>query len=68
MLDQLRKLGLVVEINDGKVILREDFFAAKEGVPLTPEQAKLLVHLNMKLIAFSIKIVSHWCDGEYEEL
>jgi Insertion domain in 60S ribosomal protein L10P len=67
MLDQLRKLGLVVEIDDSKVILREPFNAARQGEPLTPEQAKLLVHLERKLVAVSFRIVSHWCDGQFQE-
>ncbi|CAM9441914.1 unnamed protein product [Chrysoparadoxa australica] len=43
MMEQLRKLGLIVEIKDSKLVNRSKFKMAKEGVPLTPEQAKLLV-------------------------
>ena len=67
MLDQLRKLGLIVEVNNGKVVLRTPFTIATAGEPLTPEQAKILVHLNQKIITFSIRLISCWEGGEFEE-
>lgn len=68
MLNTFRQLGLVVEIDDSKMILREKFIAAKKNVPLTPEQAKVLVHLDKPLINFTIKLECHWNDGKYENL
>ncbi len=68
MLDQLRKLGLTVEIDNGKVLLREEFVAAAKGVPLAPEQCKLLVHMKMPLVRTKIDLVSSWHDGEFAEL
>ena len=68
MLDQLRKLGLVVEIDDGVIHLREPFTAAHANVALTPEQAKMLAHLEKRTVNFSIKMLSYWFDGTYEEL
>jgi mRNA turnover protein 4 len=68
MLDQLRQLGLVVEIDNGQVMLRNRFVAASEGEPLTPEQAKLLVHLDIKMAEFSIQMLCHWNGGNFEEL
>jgi mRNA turnover protein 4 len=68
MLDQLRGLGLVVEVDDGKVVLRNNFVAAKKNVEITPEQAKLLVHLQKPLIKFKIYLECHWSDGSFEEL
>jgi len=68
MIDQLRKLGLVAEIDNGKVMLREEFAVATKGVPLTPEQCKLLTHMKMPLIKFKIDLVSSWHDGEFSEL
>ena len=67
MLDQFRQLGLIAEINDSKMILREKFVAAKKNVPLTPEQAKVLVHLNKPLVDFTIKLECHWNDGKYTD-
>lgn len=68
MLDQLRKLGLVVEIDDTVIHLREPFTAAIAGAALTPEQAKMLAHMEMRTVNFSIKLLSYWYDGTYEEL
>jgi mRNA turnover protein 4 len=68
MLDHLRKLGMVVEVEDSRVILRQAFLAAEKGVPLTPEQAKVLVHMDRKTITFTIKLLCHWSEGQYEEL
>lgn len=68
MLDQLRKLGMVVEVDDSKVILRNTFHAAVKDSPLTPEQSKVLTHLNIKLATFSIQMLCYWSDGTFEEL
>jgi Insertion domain in 60S ribosomal protein L10P len=68
MLDQLRKLGMIVEIDDTVVHLRESYTAATAGVALTPEQAKALAHLDMRTVNFSIKMLCYWFDGTYEEL
>ena len=68
MLDQLRKLGLTVELDNGKISLKSMFIVAANGEPLTPEQAKLLVHMKQPLIAFKINLVSSWCDGNFTEL
>lgn len=68
MLDQLRKLGLIVEVDDSKIVLREPFVASAVGVPLTPEQAKVLTHFGLKTVPFSIKLEARWRDGEFFEL
>jgi mRNA turnover protein 4 len=68
MLDHLRKLGLVVEIDDGILYLREPFTAAAKGVPITPEQAKLLTHMDKKTVDFTMKLLAYWTDGTFEEL
>jgi hypothetical protein len=68
MLDQLRKLGLIVEIETGVVVLRQQFSAATQNIPLTPEQAKILVHLQQPIVRSKIHLDSRWSDGEFEEL
>jgi mRNA turnover protein 4 len=67
MLDHLRKLGLIVELDDGVIYLREPYTAASAGVPLTPEQAKMLVHMDRRTINFTMKLEGHWSDGKFEE-
>lgn len=68
MLDQLRKLGLVVEISNGTMVLKTAFQVSKSGVALTPEQAKVLVHMGKKISVFKVEITGHWYDGDFEEL
>jgi hypothetical protein len=68
MLDQLRKLGLVVEIDDTVIYLREPYTAANAGVALTPEQAKMLTHMDKRTVNFSISMLCYWFDGSYEDL
>lgn len=82
MLNELRKLGMAVEIEDAVVILRwvtflkifririlqsllcdmdrEPFAVMTTGIPLTPEQARVLVKLDRPTISFRIKLVSLW--------
>lgn len=67
MADELRKLGLVVEVADTTLLLRNSFSVATEGSPLTPEQARLLVKLDRKIIDFKIELVSSWSDGKFTE-
>lgn len=67
MLDHFRTLGLVVEVENGKVALRESYVAARLGEPLTPEQAKILTHMKMPIATFTISLNCHWQDGNFEE-
>lgn len=68
MLDQFRKLGVVVEIDNGIIIVKNDYVVASKGKPLNAEQAKLLTHLEVPMSNFKLKLACHWSDGEYEEL
>lgn len=67
MRENLRKLGLVVETEDGKLILREPSYLAKKGQPLTAEQAKLLVKFDIRLSLFTMQLLCRWEDGVFEE-
>ncbi len=68
MLDQLRTLGLVVELEEGVVNLKNRFVCATKGKALNPEQAKMLTHLGKKLGFFTLTPVCYWADGSFEEL
>ena len=68
MLDQLRKLGMIVEIEDSQLLLREPFVGAKDGVALNPEQARVLTHFGKKLASFEIELMCHWTDGKFKSL
>ncbi len=41
-----KRLGLNLEIDDGKLAMLEPFVVCTEGKPISPEQAKLMVRLN----------------------
>ncbi|KAJ8601035.1 hypothetical protein CTAYLR_007966 [Chrysophaeum taylorii] len=65
MVETLRKLGLQVEVKDAALELIDDFQAASAGKPLSPEQAKLLKHLGVKMDTFAPEIVCGWVDGDF---
>ncbi len=67
MVDELRKLGLVVEVEDTQVILRQALTIATAGVPITPDQAKILVKMERKIVDFKINLISSWADGKFTE-
>lgn len=67
MMSELRKMGMVVEVDNGTLVLRENMTVAFEGVPLTPEQAKILTKLDKKLVNFKINLVCRWEDGSFHE-
>jgi mRNA turnover protein 4 len=71
MMEQLRKLGMPVDIKDGKVILRDGLDTwrlCKEGETLSAEKCKLLVHFDVKLADFKVNLVCFWSKGEFEML
>lgn len=68
---QFRKQGLPVDIDNGKVVLRDGmdkYRLCKEGETLSPEKCKLLVHFGIQLSEFRVKLVCRWSDGEFEPL
>jgi len=71
MMEQLRKLGMPVEIKQGKVVFRdglEKYRLCKKDEVLSAEQCKLLKHFGIKLVNFEVKLLCRWSDGEFEEL
>eukprot|EP00611_Tribonema_gayanum_P000818 TRINITY_DN1060_c0_g1_i2.p1 TRINITY_DN1060_c0_g1~~TRINITY_DN1060_c0_g1_i2.p1 ORF type:complete len:244 (-),score=72.82 TRINITY_DN1060_c0_g1_i2:27-758(-) len=67
MMDQLRKLGLQVEVQDSQLWLRKECDMCKKGQALTPEQAKLLTLHDRKISVFKIKLTCRWSEGDFEE-
>lgn len=59
---------MIVEIDDGKVMLRESIKIATAGEPLTPSNAKILEKLGKKTAIFKVQLLCKWEDGEFEEL
>ena len=68
MLNHLRLQGMIVEIEMGQIMLREPFKVAQVGVPLTPEQCRVLKFLDRKLVDFTIQLLCHWRDEIFEPL
>jgi mRNA turnover protein 4 len=75
MVEQFRKLGLPVEVQNGSVVLigKSDHTICKEGETLSAEACKLLVHFGYQLAEFKVKLVCRWSrqdatDGEFEML
>eukprot|EP01080_Neovahlkampfia_damariscottae_P006026 gene6026-10028_t len=65
---RLLKLGVPVELKNGVIHIVKDFVVCKKGDKLTPEQAKILKHLEMEMAEFSMNLISHWnsTDMKYE--
>ena len=67
MVEQFRKLGLPVEVKNGRVAFvggREDWEVCKEGDELSVEQCKILVHMGVKLAVFRIDLLTCWEKNE----
>ena len=72
MVEQFRKLGLPVEVQNGRVGLiggRTEWEVCKKDKELSVEQCKILVHMGVKLSVFKIGLVCRWEkeDGSVEE-
>ena len=65
MIEQLRKLGMMVEVDNGTLVLRNNFQVAVKDKPLSPEQCRVLVHMDIKLCPFAVKLLCVWNDGTY---
>jgi len=68
MVEQFRKLGIPVEVQNGRLILvgKNEHILCKEGDVLSAEACKLLVHFGIKLAIFRVKLICHWSDGAIE--
>ncbi|GKY97527.1 hypothetical protein MPSEU_000710900 [Mayamaea pseudoterrestris] len=70
MMEQFRKLGMPVEIKNGKLLLtdREEWRLCKQGENLSAEKCKLLVHFEKKLSKFKVQLAAYWSKGAFELL
>jgi mRNA turnover protein 4 len=72
MVELFRKLGLPVEVNNGRVSFvggRKEYEVCGAGEVLSVEQCKILTHVGVKLSTFTIDLVCRWekDDGAVEE-
>lgn len=68
MIDELRKLGMVVEADNGTVQLRSKVVVQSSGAAITPEQAKILVKLEKRTVTMKIALVAEWADESFTEM
>eukprot|EP00029_Vermamoeba_vermiformis_P012906 TRINITY_DN7854_c0_g1_i1.p1 TRINITY_DN7854_c0_g1~~TRINITY_DN7854_c0_g1_i1.p1 ORF type:complete len:237 (-),score=47.24 TRINITY_DN7854_c0_g1_i1:35-745(-) len=64
----LRSLGMPTHLVNGVINLRSDYVVCKEGDTLTPDQAKVLKLLEIKMAEFSVSLKCVWHKGEFELL
>ncbi|KAH7575681.1 hypothetical protein ACOSP7_004464 [Xanthoceras sorbifolium] len=62
----LRKQGLPVRLNKGVVELIADFVVCEEGKPLSPESARILRMLGIKMATFKLHLVCRWSPEDFE--
>lgn len=73
MVEQFRKLGLPVEVKNGRVCMNpgiERYVLCKEGQVLSAEACKALVHFGIKLAEFKVSLICRWnsSDGAFDML
>lgn len=71
MVDQFKKLGLPVEVNNGKLILignKEEHIVCNEGQALSAEACKILFQFGIKVSEFRLDLICQWKNnGEFTE-
>lgn len=69
MVEQFRKLGLPVDVKNGRLRLYEDqdgYRLCKEGETLSAEKCKALVQFGIKLATFRVELVCRWSSTDFE--
>ncbi|KAK9122310.1 hypothetical protein Syun_019927 [Stephania yunnanensis] len=64
----LRKQGLPVRLNKGVVELVSDFVVCEEGKPLSPESARIVRLLGIKMATFRLHLICRWSLEDFEIL
>ncbi|KAF3329885.1 mRNA turnover protein 4 [Carex littledalei] len=62
----LRKQGLPVRLNKGDIELISDHLVCEEGEPLSPEAARSLRLLGIKLATFKLNLLCRCSEDEFE--
>lgn len=66
---QLRQLGLPTALKKGIVTLLNDYSVCRKGDTLSPEQARILKLLDVKMADFKIVLKAAWSqDGQFSHL
>ncbi|KAG6531638.1 hypothetical protein ZIOFF_005454 [Zingiber officinale] len=62
----LRKQGVPVRLNKGIVELVSDFVVCEEGMSLSPEAARTLRLLDIKMATFRLHLLCRWTPEDFE--
>ncbi|GLT96909.1 hypothetical protein SLE2022_145000 [Rubroshorea leprosula] len=62
----LRKQGIPVRLNKGVIELVSDFVVCEEGKPLSPESARILRLLGIKMATFRLHLICRWGPEDFE--
>ncbi|OAY39900.1 mRNA turnover protein 4 homolog [Manihot esculenta] len=62
----LRKQGMPVRLNKGVVELVSDFVVCEEGKHLSPESARILRLLGIKMATFRLHLICRWSPEDFE--
>ncbi|KAK4438265.1 turnover protein 4 [Sesamum alatum] len=62
----LRKQGMPVRLNKGVVELVSDYVVCEEGKPLSPESARILRLLGIKMATFKLHLICRWSSEDFE--
>ncbi|KAJ0074962.1 hypothetical protein Patl1_34571 [Pistacia atlantica] len=62
----LRKQGMPVRLNKGVVELVSDFVVCEEGKPISPESARILRLLGIKMATFKLHLICRWSPEDFE--
>ncbi|KAL9250832.1 mRNA turnover protein 4-like protein [Drosera capensis] len=62
----LRKQGMPVRLSKGVVELVADFTVCQAGKPLSPESARILRLLGIKMATFKLSLICRWSPDEFE--
>ncbi|XP_021909657.1 mRNA turnover protein 4 homolog isoform X2 [Carica papaya] len=62
----LRKQGMPVRLNKGVVELVSDFVVCEEGNPLSPDAARILRLMEIKMATFRLHLICRWAPEEFE--
>lgn len=62
----LRQQNMPVRLNKGVIELLSDFVVCEEGQPLSPESARILRLLGIKMATFRLHLTCRWSSEEFE--
>nr|GMD92874.1 mRNA turnover protein 4 homolog [Ipomoea batatas] len=62
----LRKQGMPVRLNKGVVELVSDYVVCEGGQPLSPEAARILRLLGIKMATFKLQLICRWSPEQFE--